>query len=201
MITINHKADIIIPFDRIGEAGWTEQTGRIITALDDNWSREAAEPLSVKEIMAIESRLGVALPDSLKLFYQTFGIAGIGEELQEPGDIGYLKDIWRHDPEYGPRFTDEDQKVLPHLITFSEYLGNGNLFCFHAQTQAIYYFDHESQPYLHRLFDRADDYLKGCLIFAQSDLFGNVEQEEVDSWAEEIVSGLFGSEVVKIWKY
>lgn len=200
-IFINKKEDIIIPFDYIGDKYWQKNTERIIAALNELWSKDTATPISAEEIDSLELRLGTSLPDTLRLFYQTFGIADIGEELQQFDDIDYLVKIWEPHPEYGPDFTVEDKAVLPFLITFSDYLGNGNMFCFHKDTKEIYYFDHDTQPYITKLFTRFDDYLKGCLISAQTDLFGDVEQDLVDRWTEEIIGELVGEDVVKKWKY
>ncbi len=81
-------------------------------------------------------------------------------------EIGWIKNIWSEQPQYGPDFTEEDKIHLPFLVSFSDYLGNGNMFCFHSETKEIYYYDHDNRPYLTKMFDKIDDYLKGCLIFA-----------------------------------
>ena len=122
--------------------------------------------------------------------------------LQGIDEIGWIKDIWKDQPQYGPDFTAEDKKYLPFLVSFSDYLGNGNMFCFHSQTLEIYYFDHDTQPYLTKLFDDAGDYLKGCLISCQSDFFNQeIGQKTVDAWCEEILDGIYGHDVVRKWKY
>ena len=59
-----------------------------------------------------------------------------------------------------------------------------------------------SKPYLTKLFDTADDYIKGCLIFCQGDLFKKgVDEEIVWQWEEEIAIELFGEEIVNKWRY
>lgn len=158
------------------------------------------EPISTSEINALESRLGTTLPDGLKLFYSTFGIADIGEELQSFEDIIWIKHLWENNP-YGPEFSQEDKISLPYLISFSDYLGNGNMLCFHSETKEIYYYDHDTRPFITKMFENVDDYIKGCLIFAQTDLFGDVKQEKVDKWTEEIVSDLIGNSTVRKWRY
>ncbi len=75
------------------------------------------------------------------------------------------------------------------------------MFCFHKETKEIYYFDHDSQPYLTKMFSHFDDYLKGCLVFAQADLFGEVGQDQVDQWTEQIVDELIGEDLVRKWRY
>lgn len=202
MLEINHPSDILMPFTQIGEEGWEQSTHRVLLAWADNWSRELAQAVSDLQISQLEQRLGTRLPNGLRLFYQTFGIADIGEELQSFDDIDWIKDIWAAAPEYGPDFTEADRKILPKLITFSDYLGNGNMFCFHADTHEVYYFDHDCLPYFSRLFATVDDYIRACLIVAQADLFGaDIDQTQVEGWVESKVIELFGDDVVKKWRY
>ncbi len=198
MIEIKNKEDIIIPFDSIGNPGWEINTRKIIESVAENCGDALKAPVSTAEITVLEKKLGTNLPDNLKLFYQTFGIADIGEQLQDLKDIGWIKDIWADQPQYGPDFTDEDKNHLPFLVSFSDYLGNGNMFCFHSETKQIYYYDHDDKPYLTKFFDSVDDYLKGCLIFAQNDLSIN---NNIDDWTEEIVSEIVGGDIVKKWRY
>lgn len=201
MIDINKKEDILIPFEKIGENDWEKKSKLIIESLAENWSNKLKEPISLEEIEKLENRLGTTLPNGLKMFYNTFGIADIGEELQNFEDIIWIKELWGDNNPYGPEFTKEDNIVLPHLISFSDYLGNGNMFCFHSDTKEIYYYDHDTRPYLTKMFDHVDDYIKGCLIFAQTDLFGEVGQEQVDKWTEEIAEDLFGKAIIRKWRY
>ncbi len=197
MLEINKKSDIIIPFEKIGEDGWEIKTREIIESIAENFDDDLKDPLSNEEIEALESKLGTTLPEGLKRFYQTFGVADIGEELLGPDEIGWVKEVFGENAEYGPDFSDQDKEYLPYLITFSNYLGNGNLFCFHKETKEIYYFDHESRPYISRLFSSVDDYLRGCLIFAQVDF----SDEDIEGWLEEIVLDYVGNDVVRKWRY
>ncbi|KAF2341154.1 SMI1/KNR4 family protein [Flavobacterium tistrianum] len=201
MTDINQKSDIIIPFEKIGDIGWDEKSKLIIESLAENWSNELKSPISIEEIENLEKRLKTTLPSGLKTFYNTLGIADIGEELQSFEDIMWIKDIWEEDNPYGPEFSKEDKILLPHLITFSDYLGNGNMFCFHNKTKEIYYYDHDTKPFITKMFQDVDDYIKGCLIFAQADLFGEVGQEQVEKWTEEIAEDLFGKDIVRKWRY
>lgn len=201
MLEINRKEDIVIPFDKIGEDNWEIKTQLIIQSIADNWNADLKKPISTEEMQTLENRLGTTLPKNLNLFYQKFGLADIGEQLQNLNEIDWIKNIWAQHPEYGPDFTEEDKIYLPFLVSFSDYLGNGNMFCFHSETKEIYYFNHDDKPYLTKMFNTVDEYLKGCLIFAQADLFGDVEQEDLEEWTEEIVSELVGEKTVKKWRY
>ncbi|MGG5902272.1 SMI1/KNR4 family protein [Sphingobacterium daejeonense] len=107
MLIINKKEDIIIiiiiiPFDKIG---------------DENWGDELKEPISENDIKALENRLGATLPENLKIFYQTFGMTGIGEQLQDFDGIDRIKNIWADAPQYAPDFTEGDKLSLPNLIS------------------------------------------------------------------------------------
>jgi len=202
MIEIVKKEDIVIPFDKIGDKNWDTKTREIIQSFADVWRKKLPEPKTDDEINNLELNLGAKLPESLKLFYKTFGIAPIGEQLLNFDGISGIKEIWAENPEYGPDFTDEDQTVLPYLITFSDYRGNGNMFCFHCITQEIFYFDHDDKPYFTKLFNTVDDYIKGCLILCQKDFFAEgIDQEEVEQWVEEIVKELYGEETLEKWRY
>jgi hypothetical protein len=201
MLEIDKKEDIIIPFDKIGDDNWEVTTGLIIQSIAENWNDELKEPIPIEEIEKLENRLGTSLPNSLKTFYQKFGLAKIGEQLQDLNEIDWIKNIWAEQPQYGPDFTVEDKIHLPFLVSFSDYLGNGNMFCFHSETKEIYYYDHDNRPYLTKMFNTVDEYLKGCLIFVQSDLFGEADQEDVEEWTEEIVSDIIGEESVQKWRY
>ena len=201
MIDIKLKSEILIPFNKIGDPNWENKTKLIIKELADNWSDEIEEPIALENILKLEKRLETSLPISLKLFYQKFGIAHIGEELQKLDEIDWIKNIWK-DTEYGRDFSEEDKNKLPYLISFSDYLGNGNMLCFHSESKEIYYYDHDTKPYLSKLFNDASDYIKGCLISCQADLFNQeTGQEQVEEWCEEILIGMLGEKTVKKWKY
>ena len=202
MIEIVKKEDIVIPFDKIGDDNWDTKTREVILSFADVWRKKLPEPKTDDEINKLELNLGAKLPESLKLFYKTFGIAPIGEQLLNFDEICWIKEIWAENPEYGPDFTDDDKTVLPYLITFSDYKGNGNMFCFHCDTKEIFFFDHDDKPYFTKLFDAVDDYLKGCLILCQTGFWGEgIGQEEVEQWAEEIVEEFYGRETLEKWRY
>lgn len=202
MIDIKQKSEIIIPFKKIGIDNWLANTKLIISALADNWGEDLKEPVTIESILKLEKKLTIKLPEDLKLFYQNFGIANIGESLQELDEIDWIKNIWKEEPEYGPDFSNEDKKHLPYLISFSDYLGNGNMFCFHSETKEVFYYDHDTKPYLTKLFTNVSDYIKGCLISCQTDLFNQeTTQEKVAEWCEEILVEMYGESVVKKWMY
>ncbi len=197
MRELRTKDDIIVPFEQIGEPGWEKTAGPLLAEHAEEWGSPMNRPVAESLIAATEKRLGTALPDDLKLFYRAFGVADVGEELQALENMEYLS-VWAEgfEPE---EFMDPEQlALLPLLVTFSEYLGNGNAFCFHRGSGEIYYFDHDTAPHLVKLFDRAGDYLKGCLVKLQEAFFVGGEGEEI---TEEKLVDLFGEAVVTKWLY
>jgi len=201
MLEIKVKSDIVIPFDKVGDEDWEKDTGVIIQELAEAWGDEPSEPVDASVISTLEERLVLNLPESLKLFYQSFGVANIGEALLGPDDVAPIKGIWEDEPQYGPDFTPEDQELLPYLIHFSDGTGGGNMICFHMLTKEVYFFDHESKPYFSRLFDDADDYIKACLVDCQVELFDvQTGQRQVEVWCDEVLKSLFGADVVDRWK-
>lgn len=202
MIEIKSKKDIIIPFKSMQDIDWEIKTKEILKNIAQEWGNELAKPISSNEIVKLENRIGIELPENLKLFYQKFGIADIGEELQDFNSINWLKDLWKEQPEYAPNFTIEDKQYLPYLITFSNYLGNGNMFCFHSKTKHIYYYDHDGEPYISKIFNSIDEYIKGCLISCQTMFYSdNVDENKVEEWCNEILIELYDEKIIKKWKY
>lgn len=205
MHSIKQPEDIIVPFQSIGETDWEIQTHFIIMeyAKAMSWEPLIITPLTDSSIVATEQRLNASLPDGLKLFYRTFGIADIGEQLQPLDKMIWLQETWEHHQQHAPDFSEEDRIHLPHLITFSDYLGNGNQFCFHAKTHEVFYYDHDTTPYLTPLFQRIDDYIKACLIFCQGEFF-DIEYhrpEIIERWCEDKVIELYGLDTVRKWQY
>ena len=196
MIFLHNKDDIIIPFEAVGEPGWEEKTRMLLYAFAENWGENLPEPVTEELIAVTEKRLGVRLPDTLTLFYRVFGIADIGEELQALENMQTLAD-WTEGFDWDEA-GEKEKEMLPHLVTFSEYLGNGNAFCFHRETGSVYYFDHETEPYLVKLFDKVDDYLKGCLIALQEHFFESSDAADI---VEEKLLEVFSEGVITKWMY
>lgn len=200
-MNINKKLDFIIAFNKIGDANWVENTQNILEQWADNWGDEFIKnPVSDEDIQALENRLNTTLPESLKIFYQTFGVVDIGEELLEIDKLKYISEWWKN-PEYSPEFSEEDLKILPYLVHFGDYLGNGNMFCFHSQTKEIYYFDHDTQPYFSKFFEDFSDYLYGCLLLIQSEIADTDNPSQVTQWAEELIAERIGEAVLTKWRY
>ena len=197
MLELRSKDDIIVPFERLGEAGWEKASGELLAEQAELWGSPMNRPVAETLIHATEQRLGVTLPEDLTLFYRTFGVADIGEEMQALENMELLA-VWAEGIDLEDMLDPDQVALLPHLVTFSEYLGNGNAFCFHKDSGAVYYFDHDTAPHLAKLFDSPGDYIKGCLVKLQEAFFIGDEGEEC---IEEKLAELFGEAVVTKWLY
>jgi hypothetical protein len=193
---INSAAAVVIPQRVIGqEPGWEAEITPIIEAYAYDFSEELAAPASAAEISACEQRLQTALPEDLKLFYQRFGAAKLTEILLPVPEFFGLGENGAELPD-GPA---EEQALLRQLVVFGEYLGNGNLWCFHRQTKEIYYFDHDSRPTITRMFATFYEYLQALLILTQGELGAHIDG--LEKHCEALVVTLIGPERVRKWLY
>jgi SMI1 / KNR4 family. len=197
MLTLRNKDDIIVPFHTLGEPDWEKNTRMLLEAYAEELGVRVPDPLPAQALEAVENRLGISFPESLALFYRTFGIADIGEELQALENIAPLEE-WAEHFEWEEWANEEERDIARHLVTFSEYVGNGNAFCFHRETGEVYYFDHDTAPYVTKLFDRPDEYLKGCLVALQEHFFTTDAAADI---VEDKLVEMFGERVVTKWMY
>lgn len=78
---------------------------------------------------------------------------------------------------------------------FGDYLGNGNMFCFHRETGAVYYFDHDSPPMLTRFFNEPQSYLDALMILTLAEVHDDAER------GEELLAERFGDVAARKWRY
>jgi len=148
---IEKLSDVIIPTIPItNEADWLEEIFPIIEGYAGFSGTYKVEPTAQKEIDKCENRLNIKLPDDLKLFYLKFGPAYLMEKLLPVGEFEYLKDSF--DDEYLELYSKEEQKMISGLIVFGDYLGCGNLWCFHKDSKEIFYFNHDTRPNINGMF-------------------------------------------------
>lgn len=207
MINISKKEDIVIPFVKIGDKGWEEKSKEIARSLLYSWGTSFDEIVfelkSDQELDEVEQRIETSLPDGLRLFFQTIGVANIKDRMQKFEMIGRLSEIWDSNVEtQGIKLTDEELAIFPNLVAFNDHHCSGNLFCFHDDTKEIYYFDQKLKPHISKMFDSFDDYMLGRMISCQIDLFDlEVGQEKVEKWIEEIMIETFGDHIYKKWYF
>jgi hypothetical protein len=165
------------------------------------WDTEAQQvklcPVSEQALQALESRLGCTLPNALRHYHLTFGVLNLSEGLcgVEPSDVCIqpLLDAYPGIVELTSEPTD--LALAKQLITFSDYLGNGNQFCFHPQSQKVYYFDHEAPPMHTLFFNSTQDYLDAVLLFCLAEVHENRDE------AERILVAKYGLEMIRKWLY
>ena len=199
MLHFRSAKDLIWPFTAIGDEGWENGVQSILEAAAEEWGAQMPPPVSEEKLVDTEKRLGTAIPPSLRLFLKRFGVADIGEELQHPDNMVSLAQ-WAEGMELEEFMAENERTATADLITFSEHLGIGNVFCFHRTDHSVHFFDHDTSPHLEKLFDSVDDYLKGCLIKVQ-DIFFAPAISDPESLVEEELVRIFGEKTVVKWLY
>jgi len=197
-MTIEKIEDVIIPRKIIGvDTGWEDEIFPILEAYSDYLGDEMSEATSDDSIRHCEKTLGTTLPDDLKLFYLRFGAARLTEGLFTVEEFQYLTTSWGQS--FLDHYTKEEQDVLSKLIVFGDFLGNGNVWCFHKYTKKIFYYNHDSKPNINQMFGTFYEYLQSLLIFTQGEIGQDIEG--FDKQVEKLVVDLIGQDQVKVWQY
>jgi hypothetical protein len=197
-MTIEKIEDVIVPRKIIGvDKGWEDEILPILETYADYLGDEISEATSADRIKKTEQTLGTTLPNDLKLFYLRFGAARLTEGLFNVEEFQYITANW------GQSFLDlynkEEQAVLSKLIVFGDYLGNGNVWCFHKDTKEIFYYNHDSKPNINQMFWTFYEYLQSLLIFTQREIGQDIKN--FDKECEKLVVDLIGKDRVKVWQY
>jgi hypothetical protein len=197
-MTIEKIEDVIIPKKIIGiDTGWEDEILPILEAYADYLGDEMSEGNTAEDLKNCEKTLGTTLPNDLKLFYLRFGAALLSETLFEVDEFQYISADWPQS--MLDHYTKEEQNILSKLIVFGDFLGNGNVWCFHKDTKAIFYYCHDSQPNINQMFHTFYEYLQALLIFTQGEI--GQEIEDFDKACEKLVVDLIGKERVQVWQY
>lgn len=197
-MTIKKIEDVIVPRRIIGiDTGWEDEILPILEIYADYLGKEISKVTPADRIKKCEQFLGTTLPNDLKLFYLRFGAAHLTERLFEVHEFQYLtknlgQDLLDH-------YNEEEQTVLSKLIVFGDYLGNGNVWCFHKETKEIFYYKHDSMPNINQMFGTFYEYLQPLLLFTQGEIGQDIEGLEED--IEKLVVDLIGKDRVKVWQY
>ena len=178
-----------------------------IAAYAGLWEGHATQPIlapaSRAELDALEQRLGCALPPLLRAYHARLGALSLAERLcsvAPPVMFASIEPLADAYPGITDILEDEDDAddqwaLVDELVAFGDYLGNGNLWCFHRQTGEVWYFDHDSPPMLTRMFGQVADYLDAlmfkCLL--------QVHDAEDDD--ETLLRQRFGDALVEKWMY
>ncbi|URN87432.1 MAG: SMI1/KNR4 family protein [Pseudomonas protegens] len=152
-------------------------------------------PVSEDALQALEQRLGYPLPRSLRDYHRQLGVLSLAEVLCSVGPghtpIQPLLEAYPGIVEIG----DVDLVLAGKLVAFGDYLGNGNLFCFHRESGAVYYFDHDTGAALTRFFDSPEEYLDALMLLCLAEVYDD------DDAAEALISQRYGEDLVRKWRY
>lgn len=174
----------------------------VIDAYAALWEGHAAQaklaPVREDDLCALENKLGCPLPPALRTYHRELGVLSLAEELCSvtEGDrpIQPLVDAY---PGIGEIAEEEaDLRLAENMIVFGDYLGNGNMFCFHRETFEVYYFDHDTGDMLTRFFPSPQEYLDALMIRCLAEIY---ESEGCDDGGEAILIERFGEALVRKW--
>lgn len=157
-------------------------------------------PVTEEALSALEERLACPLPPALRTYHLELGALSLAERLCSvtAGNtpIQPLLDAYPGIVDIAEN--DADIALAKKLIAFGDYLGNGNMFCFHRQTGEVYYFDHDSGSMLTRFFPSPQAYLDALMIRCLSEIY---EGEPGCEDSESILIQRFGKSLIKKWLY
>jgi hypothetical protein len=173
----------------------------VVLAYAALWEEDGAEspllPMTEAALSRLERRIACPLTPLLRQYHKELGVLDLAENLcgidPEDTPIQRLKAAY-------PGFADiaiseSDLKLADMLIVFGDYLGNGNMFCYHCETDEVYYFDHDTPPILTRFFSRVEQYLDALMILCLAEVH---DQAEV---GEALLTERLGQEIVDKWMY
>jgi hypothetical protein len=175
----------------------------VIAAYAALWAGHVSQarlaPVSEAALSELESRLGCTLPLPLREYQQKLGALSLAEGLcsvnasDRGAAIEPLLDAYPGIVE----LTDNKAELLlaKQLVAFGDYLGNGNMFCFHRESGEVYYFDHDDGEILTRFFPSVECYLDALMILCLAEVY------EDDDAGEALLVERFGPALVKKWQY
>ncbi|MDQ0070355.1 hypothetical protein J2W34_002140 [Variovorax boronicumulans] len=164
-------------------------------------SQASINPSSDADLDALEARLGCRLPVPLREYHRQFGALSLAETLctVEMGDtpIQALREAYPGIVDIAEDLPDGDVLLAlsDEMVAFGDYLGNGNMFCFHRRTGDVYYFDHDDGEPLTRFFPSVSDYLDALMIRCLAEIHDDEEGGEA------LLAHRFGESLVRKWLY
>ena len=160
-------------------------------------------PASRAALDDCEQRIGCPLPPMLRAYHQHIGVEYLAEVINPPERIEPLLDAFPGLEDILEDMSAEQaaatRALVEQLIAFGDYLGNGNLWCFHRQTGQVWYCDHDTGECLTQIFDDVRDYLDAVMILSLAEAH-DLEGEDHEA-AESILRQRLGDAVVEKWMY
>lgn len=160
-------------------------------------------PASRAALDDCEQRIGCSLPPMLRAYHERIGVEYLAEIINPPERIEPLLDAFPGLEDILEDLSAEQaaatRALAEQLIAFGDYLGNGNLWCFHRQTGQVWYCDHDTGECLTQIFDDVRDYLDAVMILSLAEAH-DLEGEDHEA-AESILRQRLGDAVVEKWMY
>ena len=174
---------------------------KVIAAYAALWAGHVTEPrispVSEMAVTELEAKLRCTLPAALREYHRHIGALSLAERLCSvaPGStpIEPLLDAFPGIVDFAP--PESDLSLARQLVAFGDYLGNGNMFCFHKHSGEVYYFDHDDGDMLTRFFPSVDEYLDALMILCLA------EVHEDEGAGEELLIQRFGQGLIRKWRY
>ncbi|MBZ5790871.1 SMI1/KNR4 family protein [Burkholderia contaminans] len=174
----------------------------VIEAYADLWAGHVTmpklTPATQDAVSQAEGRIGCALPVDLRRYHLEIGTLALSEQLcaLEKEAPTPILPLFMAFPGLVERGLSKQEDVLAkQMVVFSDYLGNGNMFCFHKSTGAVYYFDHDTDPVLTLFASNINSYLEALMIKMLADVH---EKEEA---GEDLLVERFGRALIHKWMY
>ncbi len=175
-------------------------------------------PCSQAELRLCEWRLGCALPASLRAYHLHLGVQDSAENLlapvfnrQDPSGMdldaigpiaavfpGVADIVEARDAQAAAALTQQ----LDALVAFGDYLGNGNLWCFHRVDGSVWYVDHDTDPLLTHMFDDVAQYLDALAVTSGCEAHATDQgRDDGRDVAEAMLVQRLGKKLVRKWLY
>lgn len=168
----------------------------------DQWENPSPlTPVKPEEVEALEQRLGCPLPPLLRTYHEQIGTLDLAETLCSvvPAKYASIEPLHNAYPGISDILEDASDAdaqwaLVNQLIVFGDYLGNGNLWCFHRETGEVWYFDHDCSPMLTQMFPDVGQYLDILMFKCLLEVHGEEDNEE-------LLRERLGDAVVEKWMY
>ncbi|MBD7974455.1 SMI1/KNR4 family protein [Escherichia whittamii] len=173
-----------------------------VLAWSEEWNRRSPiSPVPASEIEALEQRLGCTIPPLLRSYHEHIGTLNLAETLCSVQPAPYaaiepLTDAYPGITDLLEELPDSNglRNLVDQLIAFGDYLGNGNLWCFHRVTGEVWYFDHDCPPMLTQMFSDVGQYLDLVMFKCLLTVHGEEDNEEM-------LREKLGDALVEKWMY
>lgn len=175
----------------------------VIAAYGELWAGHATapcvQPVTETALAELEARLDCRLPADLRQWHGELGVLALAETLCSvaPDGATPIEPLLDAFPAIAD-LCDDDPELLAlagELVAFGDYLGNGNLFCFHRTSGEVYYFDHDDGALLTPMFPAVADYLDALMIRTLAEI------HEDDVRGEALLAERIGPALVRKWLY